>query len=224
MVELSDIVHSFDSSGSGAGPLLRIPHWAAVNGGLNLVTGPSGSGKTTLLHMMAGLLRPDAGRVRVDGVDLWSLSDAERDGRRASRIGYLVQDGYFLDSLDVLDNVGVVLLLAGSDRRVHRDRARALLERVGLADRAASPPAVLSGGERVRLSLARALANDPPLILADEPTSSLDRDNACHVAGLLESLVRDEGRTLIVATHEPERFAAAGRLEIAEPGAGGGTP
>jgi ABC-type lipoprotein export system ATPase subunit len=224
LIELIDIVHSFETPGGRDVPLLAIPHWAATPRACNLVTGPSGAGKSTLLAMMAGLLKPDAGRVIVEARDVWALDDSERDGLRAQRIGCLVQDAYFLDSLDVLDNVAIVLLLAGRDRRTHRERARALLDRVGLADRASSPPAVLSGGEKVRLSLARALANDPPLVLADEPTASLDRANAEHVAALLDALVRDEGKTLIVATHEPERFDAASRLDLPARVPAGGAP
>lgn len=214
MIELIDIVHSFETPGGSDTPLLSIPRWAATPRACNLITGPSGAGKSTLLSMMAGLLKPDAGRVLVDGEDIWALDDSVRDGLRVQRIGCLVQDAYFLDSLDVLDNVAIPLLLAGRERRTHRERARALLERVGLADRTSVPPAVLSGGEKVRLSLARALANDPPLVLADEPTASLDRANADAVAALLGALVRDEGKTLIVATHEPERFDAVNRLDL----------
>jgi putative ABC transport system ATP-binding protein len=174
--------------------------------------------------MMAGLLRPDAGRVVVDGTDLGTLSDGDRDAFRSRRIGYLIQGDFFLDSLNVIENVMIGMTLAGMDAKGHGQRARMLLDRVGLGDRAFHSTSVLSGGEGVRLALARALAADPPLLLADEPTASLDSVNARRIADLLDSLARDEGRTLVVATHDRDLFTPDAVLELPFVHGGGDSP
>lgn len=167
------------------------------------VTGPSGSGKSTLLHLLGGLDVPDAGEIWWAGQRADALDTQARAVRRAGRVGLVFQHHYLLEDLNVLDNVLIPMRLAGQ-----RDpaRARALLGRVGLAGREGSMPEVLSGGERQRVAVARALASGPAVVLADEPTGSLDRANATTVAALLVALAREEGAGVLLVTHD-ERLA-----------------
>ena len=167
------------------------------------VTGPSGSGKSTLLHLLGGLDVPDAGEVWWAGQRADTLDTQARAVRRAGRVGLVFQHHYLLEDLNVLDNVLIPMRLAGQHDRA---RAHALLSRVGLAGRESSMPEVLSGGERQRVAVARALASGPAVVLADEPTGSLDRANATTVAGLLVALAREEGAGVLLVTHD-ERLA-----------------
>jgi len=167
-----------------------------------IVTGPSGCGKTTLVNLLSGLLRPDAGVIIVDGVRVDQLSTAQADIFRGNHIGLVFQSFQLLRPLSVLDNV---LLGARYGRRWRgaeaRERAEALLAQVGLADRRSCPAAQLSLGEQQRVAVARALINEPPLLLADEPTASLDARNAEAVLDLLLGLSAHHGATLLVVTH-----------------------
>lgn len=167
------------------------------------VTGPSGSGKSTLLHLLGGLDVPDAGEIWWAGQRADALDTQARAVRRAGRVGLVFQHHYLLEDLNVLDNVLIPMRLAGQR---DPDRARALLGRVGLAGREGSMPEVLSGGERQRVAVARALASGPAVVLADEPTGSLDRANATTVAALLVALAREEGAGVLLVTHD-ERLA-----------------
>ena len=164
------------------------------------IAGPSGSGKTSLLLLLAGLERPTAGRVVVGGVDLATLgADALADLRR-DQVGIVFQSFHLQPSLSALDNAALPLQMAG--RRDARDAARAMLARVGLADRLHHRPAELSGGEQQRVAIARALVHRPPLLLADEPTGNLDDQTAEAVRDLLFTLNRDLGTTLVLVTHD----------------------
>jgi len=164
------------------------------------IAGPSGSGKTSLLLLFSGLERPSGGRVVIDGVDLATLdADGLADLRR-DRIGIVFQSFHLLASLSALDNVALPLQMAG--RRDARDAARAMLTRVGLADRLAHYPSQLSGGEQQRVAIARALVHRPRLLLADEPTGNLDDKTAESVRELLFELNRDLGTTLVLVTHD----------------------
>jgi predicted ABC-type transport system involved in lysophospholipase L1 biosynthesis ATPase subunit len=182
------------------------------------VVGPSGSGKSTLLSVMGALLEPTRGRVLLDGRDLASLSERERAAVRSRRVGFLFQLHHLLPQCSVWENVLVpVLGLPRSERVGGRDsaedperRARRLLERVGLAGRLAHRPAELSGGECLRAAVARSLINRPALLLADEPTGSLDAESAAGLAELLVELNREEGVALVVVTHSEK---LAGRLQ-----------
>jgi putative ABC transport system ATP-binding protein len=171
--------------------------------------GPSGSGKTTVLLAAGGLLRPDAGRVIVEGRDLYALSPEERAGLRGRRIGFVFQQFHLIPYLDVLDNVLVPSIAAPSPGV--RERARDLLDRLGLAARARHLPSELSTGERQRAALARALLNRPGLILADEPTGNLDPANGRTVLEHLALLAREEGAAVLLATHDPAAAEFAGR-------------
>jgi putative ABC transport system ATP-binding protein len=174
------------------------------------ITGPSGSGKSTLLGLIAGLDRPTAGSIRVDGVDLASLDEDGLARLRLAKIGYVFQSFHLIPTLTAIENVAVPLDLAGApDPAV---RASALLEEVGLKMRAGHYPTELSGGEQQRAALARAIANHPGLLLADEPTGNLDSATGTQIIDLLVGLHRQRGTTLILVTHDPALAAHAGRV------------
>jgi putative ABC transport system ATP-binding protein len=177
------------------------------------VLGPSGSGKSTLLNLVAGLDRPTAGEVTVDGVRVDRLSEAASARYRRSRIGLVFQFFNLLDDLTVLDNVLLPAQLAGTSRAAARTRAAQLLEGLGVARHGDAYPGRLSGGERQRVAVARALINRPPLLLADEPTGALDSAARQDV----EALVRDlhaTGQTILLVTHDQELAASCATREI----------
>jgi putative ABC transport system ATP-binding protein len=173
------------------------------------VVGPSGSGKSTLLALLAGLDDPTAGRVLLDGVDLAGLGEDDRARLRRDRIGFVFQSFQLIASLTALENVRVPLDLAG--RRDGAERARALLDRVGLGERTDHLPVQLSGGEQQRVALARAFVHEPDILFADEPTGNLDHDAGSAILGLMRELNQDHGTTLVLVTHDTELAAAAGR-------------
>jgi putative ABC transport system ATP-binding protein len=175
------------------------------------VEGPSGSGKTTLLGLLAGLEAPDAGEVIVLGHDLSRLSAAERARLRQRRIGIVFQSFGLIASLRAGENVALPLALAGVPDRERGERARAALDEVGLATAFGARIDELSGGERQRVGVARALVIEPAVILADEPTGSLDEENASGVLQLLTDAVRRRGASLVLVTHDPASAASADR-------------
>jgi putative ABC transport system ATP-binding protein len=173
------------------------------------ILGPSGSGKTTLLGLLAGLDKPSAGRVHLDGVDLSTLTEDERAGFRARNVGFVFQTFHLLPTLTALENVLVPLELMGrGPAQGLREGAAELLERVGLGDRLDHYPAQLSGGEQQRVALARAFANRPRILFADEPTGNLDQETGGRVIELTEALNREARTTLVLVTHD---LALAGR-------------
>jgi predicted ABC-type transport system involved in lysophospholipase L1 biosynthesis ATPase subunit len=176
------------------------------------LVGPSGSGKSTLLHLAGGLDVPDAGTVRLDGRDLSGLSVAERARLRRRDVGFVFQFFHLLPSLTVAENVELPLLLDGRRGRAARATAEAVLERVGVAHRAAHLPGELSGGEMQRAAIARALVGGPRLVLADEPTGNLDSATGRAVLDLLSSLVREAGTTLVMVTHDEAAAERTGRV------------
>jgi putative ABC transport system ATP-binding protein len=180
------------------------------------VLGPSGSGKTTLLGLLAGLDRPSEGSVRLDGVAMDDLSEDERAAFRAERIGFVFQSFQLVPTLTALENVLVPLELLPDERAPGADaaerRARDLLGRVGLGLRLDHHPAQLSAGEQQRVGIARAFANEPRLLFADEPTGNLDRATGCEVADLLLTLNREAGTTMVIVTHDLELARRAGRV------------
>lgn len=196
---------------------LEIEELQVARGEALVVTGSNGSGKTTLLHLISGLLRADHGLVQVAGQDLGKRSESQLDRLRAKTVGYLLQNAQLLDGLSAAENVMAAMLFAGVPRRAQRRRTAELLERFGVDHRARHLPPAMSGGERQRVALARALANDPPLLLVDEPTAGLDGRSAERLVTELERLQRDDDRTLVVVTHEPERFADHSRRLNLEP-------
>ena len=170
------------------------------------ILGPSGSGKSTLLGIIGTLEAPSSGRVLLDGEDPAELSEPALAAFRNRRIGFVFQDHYLLPQCSVLENVLVPTVATGATTRQQLDRARMLLDRVGLSERLEHRPAELSGGERQRVALARALVNKPSLLLADEPTGNLDRSTAVRIGQLLLELQQQEQMMLIVVTHS-ERLA-----------------
>ena len=174
------------------------------------VVGPSGSGKSTLLLTLGGMLSPSAGRVLLDGESVYDLPSDQRARLRRKKLGFVFQTFNLVPYLTALENVQAPLFLAGVGDREQRERAASLLERVGLGDRLDHKPSELSVGQQQRVALARVLANEPAIILADEPTGNLDPDTAQQVIGFLEDLSR-EGRTLVMVTHDPRAARRAKR-------------
>ena len=183
---------------------------------LTLVSGHSGSGKSTLANMLAGILTPTAGRVRLDGTDLYSLRDEELSRLRNERIGLVPQGHTALRALTVLDNVLLPSILYTKDE-APADRARELLAAVGLGDLADAAPTELSGGELRRMAIARALLMDPAIVVADEPTAGLDSANATAVLTLLRDAA-DRGTAVLVVSHEAEAQRFADRSYVMEDG------
>jgi putative ABC transport system ATP-binding protein len=185
---------------------------AVAPGEVVAIMGPSGSGKTTLLHLLGGLDRPDAGRVEIDGQDWSALRGSARAAFRRRACGFVIQGQSLLPQATAAENVEVPLLLAGADADARATGVAAALERVGLGEHASKLPDQLSGGQQQRIAIARALANDPTVILADEPTGSLDSDTAAVVAQLLVDAARARGTAVVLATHDPAVAARADRL------------
>ena len=166
------------------------------------VVGPSGSGKSTLLLMLGGMLSPSSGRVLLEGQSIYDLKSDQRARLRRKKIGFVFQTFNLVTYLSALENVQIPLYLAGLDDWAQAERATALLDRVGLADRLHHKPCELSVGQQQRVALARMLANDPAVILADEPTGNLDPETGQHVIKFFED-VNGEGRTVVMVTHDP---------------------
>jgi len=183
-----------------------------------LIMGPSGSGKTTLLSMMGALLRPTEGSIHLDGTAISELSEGRLPDIRLRQFGFIFQDFNLLSALSALENVTLVAELAGLKRRAARDKATALLTELGLGERLDFLPEKLSGGEKQRVAIARALINDPALILADEPTGTLDVETAADVLDLLDTLAREAGRTVLMVTHSREVVGVADRIFAIEHG------
>lgn len=176
------------------------------------IMGPSGSGKSTLLHLIGGLDRADGGRVSFNGKVLGDLSDNELSHFRRRHLGFVFQFFNLLPTMTVLENVLLPVFLDGQTSREKRERAHSLLKSVGLADRAHHYPSELSGGQMQRVAVARALIANPYLILADEPTGSLDSKTGDDVLNLLASLVKNEGQTVLMVTHDRRAASFGARL------------
>jgi putative ABC transport system ATP-binding protein len=175
------------------------------------IMGPSGSGKSTLMNIIGCLDRPTRGTYRLDGEDVSRLNEDSLARVRRLAVGFVFQTFNLLPRLSALHNVEVPMVYAGLSSRKRRDRAQQLLAQVGLADRANHLPNQMSGGERQRVAIARSLANEPALLLADEPTGNLDSRSGAEIVDLLEQLHR-EGRSVILITHEPEVASHAQRV------------
>ena len=171
------------------------------------IIGPSGSGKSTLLGLIAGLDSASSGSIAIGGIDITRLDEDALARLRGDKIGFVFQFFHLVPSLTAIENIQVPMEIAG--RRDAAERAQALLDEVGLHDRGHHYPSQLSGGEQQRIAIARALANDPPLILADEPTGNLDSSNGQHVLDLLLQVRRVRGVTLVLVTHDPNVAAIA---------------
>jgi ABC-type lipoprotein export system ATPase subunit len=200
MLHLQSVEHRYSS---GAQPVIAIAEWSLAAGQHVLVRGVSGSGKTTLFNIIAGLLRPTQGSVTVAGQSLYTLPEFRRDAFRARTIGYVFQNHHLLPALNALENVIMPLAFAGMSAAARRRRAQTLLEAVGLAQVMRQRPPQLSTGQRLRVAVARALANTPRLLLADEPTAALDAASAANVMDVIQSECRAQDALLLVASHDP---------------------
>jgi putative ABC transport system ATP-binding protein len=174
--------------------------------------GPSGSGKTTLLNLVAGLDRPDSGRLVVAGVPISELGETDLARWRAIHVGFVFQFYNLLPVLNALENVELPLQLRSLSRKERREHAVTALELVGLAGRLRHHPGQLSGGEQQRVAIARAIVTDPSLIVADEPTGDLDKSSAREILAMLEQLNTESGKTIIMVTHDPKAAESAGRM------------
>jgi putative ABC transport system ATP-binding protein len=206
MIELNNVSRTVPS---GAGPLtiLHPTSFTIGRGRVVAVTGPSGSGKSTLLGLIAGLDAPSTGTITVDGVNITSQSEEGLARLRGARIGIVFQFFHLLPSLTAFENILVPMEIAGAPDA--RSRAERLLHDVGLDERGHHYPSQLSGGEQQRVAIGRALSNNPPVLLADEPTGNLDSATGRQIIDLLVSVGRAEGRTLVLVTHDPELAALA---------------
>ena len=211
LIALRDITKSY-RSGDVITPVLFGITLEVQRGEYVALMGPSGSGKSTLMNLLGLLDRADDGRYELDGRDVTGLSASEHAQVRNRTIGFVFQSFNLLKRMTVLENVALPLIYAGRSRGVAKQRAQALLERVGLQALGHRMPNQLSGGQQQRVAIARALVNDPPLLLADEPTGNLDTRTAEEVLAVLGQLNREAGLTIVVVTHERDVAAHAKRL------------
>ncbi|HTW04224.1 MAG TPA: ABC transporter ATP-binding protein [Streptosporangiaceae bacterium] len=209
LVAVRDITRTF-GHGDTAVHALRGVSFTIREGELIAVRGRSGSGKTTLLNIVGGLDAPTEGMVRIAGREVTAMSDRERLLLRRSTVGFIFQSFGLIPTLTAAENVGIPLRITGTPRRDREDRVRMLLNVVGLEDHAAQRPTELSGGEQQRVAIARALAARPDLLIADEPTGQLDSETGRQIMRLLLTVVRSEGITALVATHD------AGLVDLAD--------
>ena len=207
MISLSDIRKSFDRL-----EVLRGVSLDVEAGEVMSIVGPSGAGKTTLLHIMGTLDRPDSGKVSYDGRDLSGLSSNELARFRNSSVGFVFQFHQLLPEFSMIENVAMPALIGGMRRKEAFARASELIDYLGLAERAAHRPSQLSGGERQRAAVARALVNRPSVVLADEPSGSLDRHNRKELHRLFFELRRDMGQTFVIVTHDEGLAADCDRV------------
>jgi putative ABC transport system ATP-binding protein len=211
MLNLENVKKSFIEPTGGRLPILDVRQFQVATGEQMVLVGRSGSGKTTLLHLIAGISRPDEGQIRIDGVDITKLAEAGCDRFRADKIGYVFQTFNLLPGFSALENV--LLGMSFATGRVRPDRARQLLERVGLGHRFQHKPVQLSVGEQQRVAVARALANKPKLLLADEPTANIDTRHQQQVVDLIRETCREENVALVLVTHTPDVASQFDRVE-----------
>lgn len=214
MLKLENIQKSFVQPDGGKVPILDVPSFEIDNGEQVVLIGPSGCGKTTLLHIIAGITKPDSGKVIIDGTELTKYSESTRDRIRANKIGYVFQTFNLLDGFSALENV--LLGISFGAKRSTPERAKELLKRVGLGHRLGNKPHQLSVGEKQRVAVARAVANRPALLLADEPTANVDPRNQQQVVELIRETCREENISMLMVTHSMEvaqQFDRVVRLE-----------
>ena len=210
-LKLEQVRKSYREPGGGSLPVLNIPHFELEPAGQAVLVGSSGGGKTTLLNVISGIDVPDSGLIEVDGTDITRLPEVSRDRFRAERIGFVFQTFNLLPAFSALENV--LLGMSFSGRRIDRQRARDLLERVGLKHRLNHRPRQLSVGEQQRVAVARSLANSPSLLLADEPTANVDTANQQMILDLIRDACTEQQVALLLVTHAPEVAEQFDRIE-----------
>jgi putative ABC transport system ATP-binding protein len=216
-IEVAGVARDFEAGGQ----VLRVLHDIdlAVNSGeLTYLVGESGSGKTTLISIIAGILYPTEGRVRVFGTDIYSLSDRSRVEFRLKTIGFIFQQYNLIPTIDAASNAAVPLIAGGMKRVEATERAQAMLAKLGIADQGAKLPSQLSGGQQQRVAIARALVHEPRLIVCDEPTAALDAKSGRTVMDLLREVAVKPDRSVIIVTHDNRIFDLADRILAMEDG------
>jgi len=217
-VVLHEVKKAFPLHGGLDLEVLDVEHLELPAGSCTVLRGRSGSGKTTLLNLIAGIATPSGGTIHVGDTDVFALSEARRDRFRGAQVGYVFQTFNLLSALSALENVMLAMTFSDAvPKRRQRQRASDLLARLGLAERLAHKPHQLSRGEQQRVTIARALANSPALILADEPCASLDARTAGEVFATFLAVCRQEGKTLLLVSHDEDALGGADRvLDMAE--------
>ena len=216
VIKLSGIKKIYQVGGQEVAALAGIDLNIA-KGEFAALMGPSGSGKSTLMNILGCLDRPTVGSYKLDGQEVATLSDDELAVTRNRRIGFVFQNFNLLSRISAADNVALPLVYAGVGRKEREEKAKKILDAVGLGDRAEHQPNELSGGQRQRVAIARALVNDPHIIMADEPTGNLDTKSTKEIMEIFEGLHK-EGRTIILVTHEPDIAACASRQLLVRDG------
>jgi putative ABC transport system ATP-binding protein len=217
LIRIRDLSKAYQRGGQDIPVLVHIQLDVAA-GDFVALMGPSGSGKSTLLNLVAGIDKPSSGTIEIGGVDIATLSEGELADWRAANVGFIFQFYNLLPVLTAFENVELPLLLTGLSARERRERVAQVLALVSLSDREDHYPNELSGGQQQRVAIARALVTDPALIVADEPTGDLDRHTAEDVLALLQQLVTDLGKTIVMVTHDPKAAAYARRVVELEKG------
>lgn len=205
MLAVTDLKKSFVAPDGERVDIVHVPEFSVAAGEQVALRGESGSGKTTFLNLIAGILAPDSGRVEIDGGEMTALGESQRDRLRAEKLGYIFQTFNLLQGYTVLENV--VLGMSFGPRGADRPHAREVLERVGLGHRLHHFPRQLSTGQQQRVAVARALANRPKLVLADEPTGNLDRKHAREALALIREVCREQSAALLLVSHDEEMLA-----------------
>ncbi len=217
LVEIEHLVKAYQRGGQVV-PVLTDISLNIAEGDFTALMGPSGSGKSTLLNLIAGIDKPDSGRLLVNGLNISTLSEGELAAWRAANVGFIFQFYNLMPVLTAFENVELPLLLTNLSRRERRERVEMTLAMVNLQDRMDHTPNELSGGQQQRVAIARAIVTDPTLIVADEPTGDLDRNSATEVLNLLQRLNTELGKTIIMVTHDANAAAHAKTLVHLEKG------
>ncbi|MEX1022703.1 MAG: ABC transporter ATP-binding protein [Dehalococcoidia bacterium] len=202
IIRVQNLVKTY-STGEVEVPALRGVDLDVPTGQMVAIMGPSGCGKTTLLNCVSGIDEPTAGTITIEGTDLGTMNDDRKTEYRARRMGFIFQFYNLLPVLSAAENVELPLLVSGTRPAEARDRAMAMLDRVGLTAWATHKPAQLSGGQRQRVTIARALVNNPAIVWADEPTGDLDSQTADEIMALMQGLNREQQQTFVIVTHDP---------------------
>jgi putative ABC transport system ATP-binding protein len=217
LVVLENITKSY-RRGSQVIPVLENITFQIAGGEFLALMGPSGSGKSTLLNLIAGIDKSDTGTIRVGGIDISALSDAELAAWRSANVGFIFQFYNLMPVLTAYENVELPLLLTGLSRKERQRHVETVLEVVNLSDRMDHYPSQLSGGQQQRVAIARAVVTDPEILVADEPTGDLDRASAEDILALMDRLVHDFGKTIIMVTHDPRAAEKAHIVKHLEKG------